>query len=258
MQEFRSVEIDLDVHKRIELAREGFSETPNAVLRRLLGVDMPRSVQPPIGAKGMRSWSGKGVQLPHGTRVRMDYNGRKHEGEIVDGSWLVEGDRFGSPSAAAGGVARTKSGKRTNLDGWIYWWALLPGHTSWVKLADMRPRKLGVDPVTPEKDEGETELEQPRILGGDLPAESVVMDALESLLKKRKGEVTPSEAYKALAEEFGLTLEQRTRLMDNGKDCHWENRVRFARRKLVDAGIMAREPRGIWSLSNTEANLQDS
>ena len=41
MQEFRSVEIDLDVHKRIELAREGFSETPNAVLRRLLGVDMP-------------------------------------------------------------------------------------------------------------------------------------------------------------------------------------------------------------------------
>jgi hypothetical protein len=144
MIEFRSVEIDFDVHKRIELARESFSETPNAVLRRLLGIDASQSPLRPPRVDAMRAWSGKGVLLPHGTRVRMDYNGRTHEGEILDGSWLVEGERFSSPSAAAGGVARTKDGKRTNLDGWIYWWVMLPGKETWKKLSQMRDGEQGV------------------------------------------------------------------------------------------------------------------
>lgn len=250
MPEFRSIEIDFDVHKRIELARESFSETPNAVLRRLLGLDAatPRSLT--AAHSGMRSWSGKGVLLPHGSRVRMEYNGRTHEGEILDGAWSVEGERFSSPSAAAGGVARTKDGNRTNLDGWIYWSVLPPGQDSWVKLADLRDGHSKAKPVRRPDTEERSEMLHSLHSNSDLPPESEVMIALESLLTKVKRPVTPSEAYRALADHFHLSVEQRSRLMDNGKDCHWENRVRFARRKLVDAGVMAREPRGLWGLSS--------
>ncbi len=251
MAEFRTVDIDFDVHKRIELARESFSETPNAVLRRLLGLDALRAGQQVIGAGAMRAWSGKGVLLPHGTRVRMDYNGRAHGGEVLDGSWLIEGERFSSPSAAAGGVARTKDGKRTNLDGWIYWWALLPGEETWVKLSEMRREEVGASAARVTNEEREIEVKHSHISAADLPLESEVMAALEALLGKKKRAITPSEAYRALADEFRLTTEQRSRLMENGKVCHWENRVQWARNKLVKAGIMAREPRGLWGLAKS-------
>lgn len=250
MVELRSVEIDFDVHKRIELARESFSETPNAVLRRLLGIDVSQSAPRSPGVDAMRAWSGKGVLLPHGTRVRMDYNGRTHEGEILDGSWLVEGERFSSPSAAAGGVARTKDGKRTNLDGWIYWWAMPPGKETWTKLSLMRDSEQGASKHMAVVAESEIEVKHPsRTTASNLPTESEVISALESLLRRLKRAVTPSEAYRLLADEFSLTAEQRSRVMENGRDCHWENRVRFARRKLVDAGIMARKPHGQWNLA---------
>jgi hypothetical protein len=248
--EFRSIDIDFEVHKRIELARESFSETPNAVLRRLLGLDSSDAVQQFSSPSAMRAWSGKGVQLPHGTRVRMDYNGRTHEGEIVDGSWQVEGGHYSSPSAAAGGVARTKDGKRTNLDGWIYWRALPPGEGEWLKLSEMRRDPLGVSASARtdklQKGKAMTSHMEP----ANLPSESEVMAALEALLRKMKRAVAPSEIYSLLADEFKLTTEQRSRQMNDGR-IHWENRVQWARKGLVDAGIMAREPRGIWSLAKS-------
>ena len=143
MSDFRSIEIDFDVHKRIELERRGFQETDNDVLRRLLGVADPGAPQtmtagstPPDG----RSWSAKGVTLPHGTALRMEYNGRVHVGEIRDGQWVVEGKSFASPSGAAGGVATTKSGKRANLDGWEYWQVKPPASPSWISILELRRR----------------------------------------------------------------------------------------------------------------------
>jgi hypothetical protein len=90
---------------------------------------------------GGRSWSGEGVTLPHGTILKMRYNGRQHEGEIVDGKWIIDGKTFDSPSGAASGVAITKSGKKTRLDGWTYWEAKVPGDTSWTPISSLR-RKL--------------------------------------------------------------------------------------------------------------------
>jgi restriction endonuclease Mrr len=84
----------------------------------------------------------------------------------------------------------------------------------------------------------------------NLPSESEVMAALEALLRKMKRAVAPSEIYSLLADEFKLTTEQRSRQMNDGR-IHWENRVQWARKGLVDAGIMAREPRGIWSLAKS-------
>lgn len=140
MANHRSIEIDFEVHKRIELERQSFAETPNAVLRRLLGIDEGAAVKPEVRKDG-RPWAGKGVSLPHGTEVRMEYNGRVHTGTIDNGTWVVEGEEYKSPSAAAGGAARTRAGKRTQLDGWIYWQAKRPGDAQWIGISQLRDAK---------------------------------------------------------------------------------------------------------------------
>jgi hypothetical protein len=141
MSSLRSIDIDIDVHKRIEMERLAFDETPNDILRRLLEIkegDKPGNGQATAIGPGGRPWSGKGVTLPHGTSVRMKYNGKGHNGQIDNGEWLVEGSRFSSPSAAAGGVARTRSGKSPSLDGWIYWQVKRPGDPRWLSLSALR------------------------------------------------------------------------------------------------------------------------
>src|SRR5579872_1900831 len=129
MIEFRTIEIDFDVHKLIEGERQSFTETPNAVLRRLLKLPARESARPGTETNGDvgRPWAGEGSILPHGTMLRMRYNHRQHEGEIVDGKWVVDGKTFDSPSGAASGVALTKGGKKTRLDGWSYWEVKVPG-----------------------------------------------------------------------------------------------------------------------------------
>jgi hypothetical protein len=138
MTDRRTIEIDFDIHKRIEASRRSFSETDNAVLRRLLKLDSEETLPKVIGHAAGREWFGDGVTLPHGTELRMTYNGRLHAGQIDNGDWHVEGERYNSPSAAAGGVARTKKGGKTSLDGWIYWEVKRPGDRDWVPIKSLR------------------------------------------------------------------------------------------------------------------------
>jgi hypothetical protein len=151
MPDARTIEIDIEVHKRIESERASFAETPNDILRRLLKLNgdavpkpMPQTASGPMPQESntnqVRSWSDDGVVLPHGTLVRMTYNGRTHEGRISNGSWHVEGQHFHSASAAACGVAQTRSGRNPSLNGWIYWEVKRPGDSDWVKLNDLRSR----------------------------------------------------------------------------------------------------------------------
>jgi len=254
MNETRTIEIDFDVHKRIELERKGFSETPNAVLRRLLNIDKNISDQlaHTVGGEG-RHWAGKGVTLPHGSELQMEYNGQVYTGRIENGQWLAEGKVFNSPSAAASGVAVTKDGRRTNLDGWLYWRVKQPEHSNWIRIAELRrsqhsrpPTRLNVD-----QQESGVQMHVQNEPHSDLPTEGQVQMELVALLSQRTQPISPSEAYRSLAEKFTLTQEQRNRLMPNGSDVHWENRVRFARRKLVDAGkIDTTLPRGKWALKS--------
>ena len=144
MREMRSIEIDFDVHKAIEAARMSFSETENDVLWRLLKLNGSAGVKlnGPSGAAASaetigRSWSRKGITLPHGTRLQMQYNGLQHTGVVENGEWVVEGERFKTPSGAAGGVARTKDGKRTTLDGWEYWYVKRPSDTDWIEIRQL-------------------------------------------------------------------------------------------------------------------------
>jgi len=136
--EYRSIEIDMDVHKAIETARSTFSESPNEVLRRLLGLTNnpnpeeieAKTSQTPTG----RSWLGKGVELPHGTKLRMSHNGVTYHGEVSEGQFIAEGDTYRTPSGAAGAVASTKTGDKVPLNGWYYWEALKPGARNWKRL----------------------------------------------------------------------------------------------------------------------------
>lgn len=137
MTELRTIEIDFEVHKRIELERQNFAETPNAVLRRLLKIGGRAASRAKARRRG-HAWVGKGVILPHGTELRMKYNGRVHTGVIKDGAWLVERGLYKSPSAAAVAVARTKEGNRTSLDGWIYWQVKRPGDADWADISSLR------------------------------------------------------------------------------------------------------------------------
>jgi hypothetical protein len=137
---FTTIDIDFDVYKLIEAERRGFDEPRIEALRRLLKLP-PGTYSAPAHASDSRSrsWSGDGLTLTHGTKLRMRYNGHTHEGEIIDGKWVIEGKLFGSPSGAASGVARTKLGEATRLDGWIYWEAQVPGDTRWTRIAELRP-----------------------------------------------------------------------------------------------------------------------
>ena len=82
-----------------------------------------------------------------------------------------------------------------------------------------------------------------------LPTESETRIALhEFLLQRAPNSITPQEAYQALADRFRLSTRLRTQLMQNSQEVYWENRVRFARRKLVDAEILDGSEQGVWKL----------
>jgi hypothetical protein len=136
MPQFRTIEIDFDVHKLVEGERRSFDETPNDALRRLLGLpDKPDSPEPKAAG---RAWSDVGCVLPHGTPVRMNYGGQLIEGEILDGRWVCDGQAFDTPSAAASALARTKNGNKTTLNGWNYWQAKLTGSERWEPIRSFR------------------------------------------------------------------------------------------------------------------------
>jgi Mrr N-terminal domain len=89
-----------------------------------------------------------------------------------------------------------------------------------------------------------------------LPTESETRIALHELLLQRAPKpVTPHEAYQILADRFRLSTRLRTQPLQTGNEVHWENRVRFARRKLVDANILDGSEQGIWRLKLRPAPL---
>ncbi|MYB39952.1 DUF4357 domain-containing protein [Candidatus Saccharibacteria bacterium] len=125
----RTIEIDFDVHKAIETERRGFDDSPNDVLRRLLGLD-----EIIYGRKSGLAWSKDGVNLPHGTQIRMLYKKKMYEGSIQNGNWIVGSDIIKSPSAAAGVITGT------SVNGWICWEVKRPGDTNFISLYKLRIR----------------------------------------------------------------------------------------------------------------------
>lgn len=134
--QLRPIEIDVDVFRYLENHRTSFTQTHNDILRTLAGLCPASAQDSKTAANG--HWSWKGVSLPNGTQLRMSYNGQTHTGEIAQGAWHVSGAIYRTPSAAAGGVARSKKGTSVSLDGWAYWEVKLPESARWVKLDSLR------------------------------------------------------------------------------------------------------------------------
>lgn len=129
----RRREFATDQEQRAWLSRaaDDFATVLRPVMRELLG----GASSTPHSSEG--AWQSKGVVLPPGTQLRMRYNGRDFTGTIEGGQFVVEGQRYSSPSAAASAVAITRSGKRTNLNGWTCWEARLPNSGTWQLLDDL-------------------------------------------------------------------------------------------------------------------------
>ena len=143
VMQFKTIEIDFDVHRCIENERRSFAESPNDALRRLLRLPAASGSSKALASPSavhQGSWSAKGVSLQNGTLVRMDYNQRRYEGAIVDGKWVIGAKSFDSPSGAASGVGLTKGGRTTRLDGWKYWEVKRPGDENWVLLGSLIPK----------------------------------------------------------------------------------------------------------------------
>ena len=147
MSNFTQIEIDIEVHKSIEQARLSFSESSNEVLRRILGLESaPTATSQHIAgadAKSEQPWFGKGVELPHGTQLRMDYNGTIYTAEIIRGGWYIDGVAIQekTPSGAAIAAVEAATGKRVSLNGWVNWEAKLPNSNRWRQLSGMRKNK---------------------------------------------------------------------------------------------------------------------
>ncbi len=92
-----------------------------------------------------------------------------------------------------------------------------------------------------------------------LPTESEVENGLLLLLRAHHPRpVNTIDAYPELADSMGINNEQRraTRTTPSGRENAWENRVRWARFRLVDQGYVvgvAHSKRGYWQL--TDAGL---
>jgi hypothetical protein len=143
--DMRAIEIDMEVHKELENARQSFSETENDILRRLLHMRPVRrlpqtpSLEPFISTDDwVWSRSGQRARLPAGTEVRARYGGCEFSGVIAKGAWMIDGQRYETPSEAIINLARTKEGQKTNLNGWNLWEFRRPQETSWKPLKVLR------------------------------------------------------------------------------------------------------------------------
>jgi hypothetical protein len=141
--QLRPIEVDVEVFRFLEGRRASFSQTHNDILRELAGLKPVSSLAPNAtnAAPDQGDWSWKGVTLPNGTKLRMSYNGQTHVGEITQGAWHVGGAIYRTPSAAAGGVARSRKGARVSLDGWGYWEVKKPDSDRWVQIDKLRKRE---------------------------------------------------------------------------------------------------------------------
>jgi hypothetical protein len=132
------IPVDLEVYKALEARRQSFSESHNDILRRALGIPQRSAAHPEAApVEEVVAWRRKGVGLPKGTRWRMSTAQGEHGGDVVEGGFRLKGEVFSSPSRLATTIYRTKSGQRTNLNGWRYIEVRRPGDADWIMLSSL-------------------------------------------------------------------------------------------------------------------------
>lgn len=82
-----------------------------------------------------------------------------------------------------------------------------------------------------------------------LPTQSKVEQKLLRFLYRFPNGRTAQQVYGPLADAFNLTSRQRHALLQSGEERAWENRVRQARRRLVEQGLLNNTTRDRWILT---------
>jgi hypothetical protein len=136
------MEVDFDIHKKVEGERRSFDEPQFLALRRLLGlpeIDLSEISASPVISTG-KAWKDGHVEVPHGAEARMTYGRGKQtfEGRFLDGKLVVGDKSFGTLSEAASGLAVTKYGDHPSLNGWNYWEVRFPGEATWRSMSTLR------------------------------------------------------------------------------------------------------------------------
>lgn len=88
------------------------------------------------------------------------------------------------------------------------------------------------------------------IYTADLPAQSDVERQLLFVLFLHKRPIEPRALYGPLADHFGLTAFQRNADLAETNENAWRNRVRQARRRLINDGLLDGSVNGLWSLTS--------
>lgn len=128
-----TIQVDFEVFKELTARRSTEAMTENDVIRQLLGLGKATNPTPGTTPRSNQlAWVCKGVSFPLGTQFRATYKGQQYEGKVENGSLVVNGERYTSPSAAA--VAITGN----PVNGWRFWECLLPGTSQWKLIANLR------------------------------------------------------------------------------------------------------------------------
>lgn len=93
-----------------------------------------------------------------------------------------------------------------------------------------------------------------------LPKEDDIHLPLLWEIAKWGGKADTSQITKALAEYFKLTQKDLDEVNKSDNRSKWENRVRFARNKLVEFGFISKSIHGVWELTEkgkTIAEIKD-
>jgi hypothetical protein len=92
---------------------------------------------------------------------------------------------------------------------------------------------------------------KPKLSGSvRLPPQPDVEDRLLHFLSMYNRFVEPKELYNDLANDLKLGQEQRLARRSSSGELAWNNLVRYAKRRLVDAGFIDHNsPRGLWRLT---------
>jgi hypothetical protein len=124
------ITVSFPTFKALTALRPDEATTYDDVIRKLLGLEVASHKS--TVATDRAPWVYKGVEFPHGTEFRAVYKGRSFTAHIEDGKWIQNGVQRGSPSEAAHAITST------NINGWNFWQARLPGESHWRDLKSFR------------------------------------------------------------------------------------------------------------------------
>ena len=71
-----------------------------------------------------------------------------------------------------------------------------------------------------------------------------------------RGPLPARVAYRNLADSFQLSSNERKAMIGQVKpELAWANECRFAKRRLLDLGLVISQPRGIWAITSKGARV---